>query len=181
MLSSYSIAMLSALALASAPSPAADSLESILTEVLRVLAQFDPEPWTQAGVTGFEKRTIDVGRDRPDRYRRALEPLVARIAARSKTASPEEAADLQLLASTLDNALRRSAIEARLVPCIDLSTVVVAGVTSLLERSTPTAHCSRRGSARSRPGTREREGVRASPSAQRSRRSARLPSLTARR
>jgi hypothetical protein len=159
MLSSYSIAMLSALALTSAPSPAADSLESILTEVLRVLAQFDPEPWTQAGVTGFEKRTIDVGKDRPDRYRRALEPLVARIAARSETASPEEAADLQLLASTLDNALRRSAIEARLVPCIDLSTVVVAGVTSLLERGTPTARDAAVARLRSYAGTAGAPGV----------------------
>jgi uncharacterized protein (DUF885 family) len=128
-------------AAAAAPQPAQDPRAWVAESnrhaqvLLDVLARFAPEGAGQFGVSGLDEEVTTLAGDTVRRQREATQAALAALAALGKTeTNPMVRQDLDILIDSAQDALRGLRLgEERLVPYVDVTSLIFGGLRALLD------------------------------------------------
>jgi len=107
--------------------------------LLQTLARFEPETAAELGVDGYDTEIVDLGPQRYERERGALEAAVAVLEARKRrTLSPAVVQDLDILIKAGNDELESSRLQHELMlPYYNVAQTVFQGIHSLLDPRIP--------------------------------------------
>src|SRR6266545_765221 len=103
--------------------------------LLKTTGAFDPEDAGRLGLEGYDDKSIDLGPEREERYRRALAAAIATLGKR-RAAEKDRAVlqDIDIIIKQARNGIRKSELEDKLlVPYFPLERMVFGGLRALLD------------------------------------------------